>query len=125
MSLKRALLLLFAGGFASYGGWLCYVYFGQINNTIALQRCAVSLEARRDRDGGLPVVIECRDYWEGSVRYYRHLQTYVLVSGGRDQQEDVRYDQLIPTSIESRSTCFDSNADTVLVGRKPVQYCLK
>lgn len=88
MSLKRVLLLALAACVVSYGCWLYSVYHGQLNNTIALQRCALSVEAGRARGGGLPGTVQCLDYWGGSVSYYRHGETYVLVSGGRDQKLD-------------------------------------
>jgi hypothetical protein len=125
MSLRRALLLVLVVCAASCGFWLYSVYYGQLNNTIALQRCALSLEANRARGGGLPSKLQCLDYWGRSVSYYRHGETYVLVSGGRDHQEDAQYEQLAPESIVPRSTCFGGDRDTVLIGRKAVQCCLK
>jgi len=38
---------------------------------------------------------------------------------------DGEYEWLTPESIEPRSTCFDGNRDTVFVGQKAVQHCLK
>jgi len=121
----RLLLLLLAASTLAYGGWLYRVYFKQLNNSIALQRCALELETRREQGSTAPDGVQCRDEWGGLVGFYRHGETYVLVSGGRDREEDIDYDQLAPSTIAPRSTCLDSTRDTVFVGRRAVQHCSK
>jgi hypothetical protein len=105
--------------------WSYNVYSTQLNNSIAVQRCALEIERARKLRGALPEEQECVDSWGARISYYRRGETYVLVSGGRHHHEELAYNQLTVSSLPERSTCFGRDMDTVFAGRRALQACLK
>jgi hypothetical protein len=107
------------------GVWTYKIYMAQLNNVIALQRCALEIEREQRNTGRLPRSVNCIDHYGGPIAYVVRDGTYVLVSAGADGQPDANYSAVDPAHIPSASTCFARGADTVFVGRHPVRCCLK
>jgi hypothetical protein len=121
----RLLLSVMSAAFIAAGIWTYELYFGQLNNTIALQRCVREIEEESRATGNLPPSVHCSDYWGEQVAYFVRDGTYVLVSAGSDRQADANYRGLKPADISSTSTCLTGGGDTVFVGQRPMHYCLK
>jgi hypothetical protein len=105
--------------------WAYATYMDQLNNALAVQRCGLEVEGLRKQGGGLPESVQCVDRWGARVAYYPRDDGYLLVSGGADHQEDLGYAELSLERLPLRSPCFRPNLDTVFLGKKPVQACLK
>jgi hypothetical protein len=121
----RLLLSVISVAFIGAGVWTYKLYIGQLNNTIALQRCVLEIEQEKRLTGRLPPSVRCRDYWGEQVAYLVRDGAYVLVGAGSDRQLDADYGALNPADILEADTCLTSGADTVFVGRAPVRCCLK
>jgi hypothetical protein len=121
----RLVLLVTSVAFIAAGVWVYELYMGQLNNTIALQRCVLKIEQKKRETGDLPPSIHCSDYWGEEVAYFVRDETYVLVSAGSDRQMEANYAAFKPASIPKAETCLSRGADTVFVGRSAVRRCEK
>ena len=124
MKLRRVLLVTSAA-FMVAGVWAYQLIYGQLNNSLALQLCAMQIEAEKRVTGSLPSSVHCFDHWGGPVAYFVRDGTYVLVSAGSDGQAEANYGSFKPSNIAAASTCLSRGADTVFVGRDAVRRCLK
>ena len=121
----RMFLSVGAVALIAAGVWTYKLYMAQLNNAIALQRCALEIEQEQRDTGRLPRSVNCIDHYGAPTAYVVRDGTYVLVSAGADGQPDANYSAVEPADIPSASTCLARGADTVFVGRHPVRYCLK
>ena len=120
MFLSVAAVALIAAGVGTYK-----LYMAQLNNAIALQRCALEIEREQRDTGRLPRSANCVDHYGAPIAYVVRDGTYVLVSAAADGQLDADYSAVDPAGIPSASTCLARGADTIFVGRHPVRSCLK
>src|SRR3954462_1109171 len=96
---RIGILLVLPAALIAAGVWTYQLYFGQLNDMIAVQRCALAVEEERRVTLHLPPAVQCRDYWGEPVAYFVRDGTYVLVSAGSDRQMDADYGSLAPSDI--------------------------
>ncbi|MEO6602102.1 MAG: hypothetical protein ABIQ16_19635 [Polyangiaceae bacterium] len=126
----RTMLVLLLGvvGFVT---WLVWSMFEQLNNSVAVQRCALRIQRDLTRNGILPANADCSDYWGSKLWYGASSGRFVVVSFGRDGVQDtdphVWARRLADGTIHvvKRRNCFSPNVDTVFAGIEPIQFCLK
>jgi hypothetical protein len=135
LSVKRrwfagAILILLLGGLG-FAVWLFRSMFEQLNNSVAVQQCALRIQHDLTRSGVLPANADCSDYWGGKLWYGASGGRFIVVSFGRDGVQDVDPNawerRLADGTIRNakRRNCFSPNADTVFAGIDPIQFCLK
>lgn len=109
--------------------WYVSVLDMQMTTSIWVQRCARQLREAKEKSGQFPETVTCRDYWGRSLLYFHSGEKFVLVSLGRDGKQDAAegYGLLVrdESLADRRSTCFNPDADTIVVDGKSVQVCLK
>ena len=121
----RWVLLVTLAAFVAAGVWVYQLYFRQLNDSLALQRCVLQIEQEKRATGSLPSSMHCSDYWGGPVTYLVRDGTYLLVSAGSDGQVEANYGSVRLSDIAAASTCSSRGADTVFVGERPVRSCFK
>jgi hypothetical protein len=128
--IARTLVILVLGvlGFAA---WLAWSMFEQLNNSVAVQRCAFRIQRDFRRSGVLPANANCSDYWGNKLWYETSSGRFVVVSFGRDGVQDMdprAWSRRLADgtiNLVKRRSCFSPNVDTVFAGIDPIQFCLK
>jgi len=126
----RTLIILLLVGLG-FVGWLAKSMSEQLNNSVAVQRCASRIQRELLRNGVLPANADCSDYWGSKVWYGTSSGRFVVVSFGRDGIQDVdprAWSRRLADgtiTVVKRRNCFSPNADTVFAGLDPIQFCLK